>query len=380
MLAEKAAAEKKAKQKRTRIIVGVIAALAIAATVVVTKVIIPENQYKAAETLFEAGQYEEAITAFEALGSYKDSEDRARQITSKIYENNALKEAAQLEEKAAADYAEAVVLMENKEYYNAMAAFSALRDYKDSKELAIESKYLYACELVKNGSYGKAIPYFEELGDYKDSSEQIEKYYIGIYGAEIYQHFKSVKIGDTFLFGKYEQDNNTANGAEKIEWIVLEKKSSSKLLLLLVSKYALDCQPYNTTRTSVTWKTCSLRKWLNGTFLSTAFRTEEQSMIQTSTSPMTDQIFLLSFDEADKYFSSDIERKCELTVYAMEQGALAFNSDRTAGRETCWWWLLSDNEADYTAAVNGDGITYWRALYVDNGRIAVRPAMWVEIG
>ena len=51
----------------------------------------------------------------------------------------------------------------------------------------------------------------------------------------------SCKIGDTVSFGSYEQDNNTENGAEAIEWIVLDVEGENVLLL---SKYGLDAQAY----------------------------------------------------------------------------------------------------------------------------------------
>lgn len=42
---------------------------------------------------------------------------------------------------------------------------------------------------------------------------------------------KSVKVGDTVYFGKYEQDGNKENGKEKIEWKVLSKKGKKALLI-----------------------------------------------------------------------------------------------------------------------------------------------------
>lgn len=112
-----------------------------------------------------------------------------------------------------------------------------------------------------------------------------------------------------------------------MEWLVLAKEGNK---VLVISKYALDCQPYNTSFTSVTWETCSLRKWLNGTFINNAFSAEEQAMIPTvtvsadknpdySTDPgnaTQDKVFLLSITEANQYFTSDEARKCGTTEYA----------------------------------------------------------------
>ncbi len=87
--------------------------------------------------------------------------------------------------------------------------------------------------------------------------------YIRKLGEEKWNKIKNIKIGDSYTFGTYEQDNNTSNGKEAIEWTVLDKDGMS---LLLVSKQALAWQQYNTSYTDVTWENCTLRKWLNGTF------------------------------------------------------------------------------------------------------------------
>ena len=53
---------------------------------------------------------------------------------------------------------------------------------------------------------------------------------------------KSAEPGDTFEFGKYEQDNDLSNGKERIEWIILEKEDNR---ILAISKYVLDGKSYN---------------------------------------------------------------------------------------------------------------------------------------
>ena len=66
-----------AKRKKT----GIIAMVAVvAAVLVVTKVVLPGNAYKQAEDLLTSGQYQEAITAFENLGDYKDSPERVLEV------------------------------------------------------------------------------------------------------------------------------------------------------------------------------------------------------------------------------------------------------------------------------------------------------------
>ena len=154
--------------------------------------------------------------------------------------------------------------------------------------------------------------------------------------------------------------------------------------ILIISKYALDCRPYNTSYTDVTWETCTLRKWLNNNFINSAFTADEKAMIPTvtvsadknpnySTNPgnaTQDQVFLLSITEANKYFS-----QCKATEYAVAGGAYV-NSDNG----NCWWWLRSpgDNQC-YAAIVFSGGDVHEGGDGVYNGRRAVRPALWIDL-
>ena len=107
---------------------------------------------------------------------------------------------------------------------------------------------------------------------------------------------KSVKVGDIVYFGKYEQDGNTKNGKEKIEWQVLEKKGNKALL---ISKKVLDVQPDNKEFKDITWEKCTLRKWINKDFIKEAFNAKESKKIQNSkiknTKPKAEKILRIKF-------------------------------------------------------------------------------------
>ena len=122
------------------------------------------------------------------------------------------------------------------------------------------------------------------------------------------------KVGDIVTFGKYEQDGNTDNGAEDIEWQVLKVEGNRALV---ISKYALDCQPYHNVDEKVTWETCSLRQWMNNDFLNAAFTEAEQKSIPQVTlktndnryynncpggNDTVDRVFCLSMDEVETLF------------------------------------------------------------------------------
>ena len=191
---------------------------------------------------------------------------------------------------------------------------------------------------------------------------------------------KNAQVGDTVLFGTYEQDNDSSNGKEDIEWLVLAKEDDR---ILVTSKYALDCRRYNNAYESVTWESCTLRRWLNDAFLSTAFSADEQALIPTvtvsadknpshSTNPgnsTRDRVFLLSVPEAERYFASDAERQCTPTAYASSQGSI---SDKGM------WWLRSPGyHAGYAACVSSDGAVYGRGNGVYDDHSVVRPALWI---
>ena len=174
-----------------------------------------------------------------------------------------------------------------------------------------------------------------------------------------YLELKSALPGSYVTFGAYEQDNNYKNGQEPIEWLVLENDGES---LFVISKYVLDGQLYSNAYGEytwqphpVTWETCSLRFWLNNTFLQSAFTPAEQERINTTLvdnslpedyltfpgeEPVTggnhtyDKIYIPSYNEIIKYFamqdtwlssfgtpvSYDKHLRAVATPYAVSQG------------------------------------------------------------
>ena len=353
-----------------------------------------------------------AIESFQSLHGYKNSEELIAHCEERIHEideearlaeerrkeearlaEERRKEEVRLAEERRKEEAErkAKVTKRAVRIIAALVIICVVLGVLATKVIIPSSRYNAAMALYGEGKYEEAIEAFEVLDGYKDSEAQLEKCYIGKYGEEKYNLIKNIKVGDTYIFGSYEQDNKTSNGKEEIEWIVIDKNGMS---LLLISKYALDCQQYSTPSTNVTWETCSLRKWLNGTFVNAAFSSEEQRSIISSkvtaeknpsysTSPgnnTTDKVFLLSITEAKKYFKSGDARKCAPTDYAIAQGTFASDSNKTGGRATCWWWLRSPGrDSNYVADVYSDGSVNDRGTFVYSDDDAVRPALWINL-
>lgn len=200
-----------------------------------------------------------------------------------------------------------------------------------------------------------------------------------------------IHIGDTYSFGSYVQNSLDPENKEAIEWIVLDKKKTS---VLLISKQGLECQPYYTSDQDATWEHSDLRKWLNDTFFRVAFSAEEQALILDTTvkahknpkykidpgNITTDRVFLLSTTEAKKYFKSNEQRKCVPTEYAMMQIEKISGRYYSAGEDTCLWWLRTPGMLQKTASY----VLYGGSIS-DIGPTAkvpvvcVRPAFWMKI-
>lgn len=331
-----------ARKKKTMTIAAIVLAVAacVAGWFVVTRVI-PENKYQQAWTLRENGKYDEAIAAFEELGEYSDAK---AQITETKYQ-------------------QATNLNAFGKYDEAYAIYVTLTGYKDVDKLLTEDDNIVAVI--------KAL----EARDAKFT------------------------VGNYVTFGEYPQ-TTAGEDMTPIEWLVLARDGDKALL---ISRYGLDAQPYNKDHTSVTWETCTLRTWLNGTFYNKAFSSAEQAAILTTSvdnskyqcysgwstngcNNTQDKVLLLSYAEANKYFGVTYDNRRNTksrvapTAYAIAQGACADSFRRTAdGTAAGQWWLRSPGlyHQDYAASVLTDGSFDGHDVSSDYG--SVRPALWVNI-
>ncbi|MBR4720714.1 MAG: TIR domain-containing protein [Clostridia bacterium] len=331
--------------------------------------------------------YKDAISIFSKISGYKDADEQIYACQQKIEEIKAKEEADRLErerqaeEKRIAEEKKKKLIIKTVKIATpiicAIIAFVIVLN----TVIVPNVKYNAAIALIEKGDIINAYESLITLNGYKDSAEKANE----IFGKYKIEKLKTAAVGDIVYFGAYEQDNNTLNGKEVIEWLVLAKEGNKALV---ISKYALDCRQYNTSYAAVTWETCSLRKWLNETFISAAFSSEEQDSIISSTvtaddnqlyntSPgnnTTDKVFLLSITEVNKYFSSDSARQCGATAYAKAQGAYA-----NASNGNCWWWLRSPGDySNYATLVNIYGSVFYRGDDVSRGDDAVRPATWIS--
>ena len=211
-----------------------------------------------------------------------------------------------------------------------------------------------------------------------------------------------VTTWDCIYFGNYWQNDTNGDGKadqndqkEPIKWRVLSVHGNDAFLL---ADQTLDAKPYNEECENVTWATCTLRTWLNNTFLNTAFTSAEQAAIKNTTvvnddnpkygteggENTTDKVYILSIAEASntaygfngEFHAYSETREAKNTAYAKECGACTSTSTEYEGNGD--WWLRSPGHVSlYASNVNYSG--RGGSLSVYYGGDAVRPALHLNL-
>ena len=312
------------------------------------------------------GQYDEAETAFEQAGnSYMV---------------------------LAVRYKKAEAYLEEQKTEEALGVFSSLDNYSNAQERVLECLYTLAMQkeaegdlkesrsaLIQAGIYAK----LHQFRGYKDLDERIRS------DASVLQAVMAPyrTIGSIVSIGRYEQDNDISNGPEPIEWVVVDVRKNSALL---ISRYALEIMPYNELYTDMTWEMSSLRRWLNDGFALGAFDPSEIDALATSYVTNTredgngkwrtkggratrDKVFLLSCTQMERYLKKESERQCLPTEYVSAQAV----STMPGGQAVCWWLRSPGQYQDEAAVVNAAGEV--ESEYVSDAEYGVRPAIWLDL-
>ena len=304
-------------------------------------------------------------------GDKRSAEERCSELEKQLVEvqkNSAVAEKYAVLERqyreVNAEYQRLKAIVDEQERLKRQAEEQARKEVEERARLETSKKLLAVGKIVKFGRYMQNWPATGQTTSSDNSPEW-----------------------PLFLDDEAKADTVSAaselDRREQIEWFVLAEHKGH---YLLISKYGLDARPYHKKHTEVIWENCSLRGWLNGEFFELAFSAEEQAKIlrvrnqnpdnaQSGTSggrPTDDRVFLLSIDEAQRFFADDNARICKATKYAITRGA------RTRGG-VVWWWLRSPGDNGHRAVdVFIDGVIYNNGLSVHNIDGCVRPALWVS--
>lgn len=196
-------------------------------------------------------------------------------------------------------------------------------------------------------------------------------------------HKGEAKVGNIVAFGHYYSTNNKVK--EPLRWRVLSVDGNKALL---ITENCIDAGEYHHNRVTIDWEGSDIRKWLNHDFIDTAFNGSEQkellvtNNINNAGAITRDTVFLLSVDEAKKYFHGNADRKCRVTKYAKSKGTYGYENPVFGS-----WWLRGVSCDVYSCSADSvlnDG-RFFRNGYVDqvNGyivqmEVGVRPAIWLS--
>ena len=187
----------------------------------------------------------------------------------------------------------------------------------------------------------------------------------------------ALSVGMTVSFGRFPETNDYE--MKPLTWRVLAVENDRALLM--TEKEILAVRDEICHRKDH-WEISDVRTLLNESFFQSAFTEKEQAQIETvslknlknpsypgTTRPNTkDKVFLLSFEEAEKYLPTEESRKTTPTEYAHAQTSAKYDwgfwNLRTEGK---WGAVaVSENRGDY--AMSGNHV----------GRDYIRPCIWVK--
>lgn len=187
--------------------------------------------------------------------------------------------------------------------------------------------------------------------------------------------------GDTLTFGRYPQD--TDSSVSPIEWQVLKVSLN---YLLLVSKQVLNVKPFNTEKSPADWGSCSLRAWLNTSFLQEAFSEKEQELIvedevsystndfHSKNKTTMDRVFCLGWEEVWRNLRFPAERTASPTHYA-EKVRSVITTDCNIK-----WWLRTPgvyHDCAMNIGTEGEFNEYGNSTNLES--IGVRPALRIDL-
>lgn len=324
--------------------------------------------YAEAEAQLYAGNNLQAIEVFQSISDYRDVRDRILECY----------------------YNEGVRLFTYGDYENAQIAFRQAQPYSDAYEQAVEAQYRFGISRTQSGQYDEAVSIFSSIMDYKDVTNLIRN---DTYLRTAYYEYK-FPAGRTIEFGRYRQTTNHQNIEDDIipiSWRILSNNGNE---LFLVSEYVLECMPFNNSKDDATWASCSLRAWLNDTFLTDAFGVEERNYIEYSNvenngnsrrgtsggGSTRDQVFCLSVEEIEEYLSDPGTWYSDYS-YSFRYVASAFAEkvNKEYYNDQAFWWTRTPGD-DLTGAVYvqpGGVIDYdgGSGDWVNKISLGVRPAI-----
>jgi len=203
-----------------------------------------------------------------------------------------------------------------------------------------------------------------------------------------------ISLNTIVEMGHWEQDGDTENGAEPIEWKVIDLNPEASKVMLITDKIILRKAYHENYKELVNWEYCDLRKYLNEEFLKKAFDDEKKYILSTTLIDtdeklgyeIEDKIFMLDYIEVTKLFDTS-DMRCSKIASGLEDeyiypyGALCWDEGLNKKYYHNAIWFLRDVTifADWPCL---DIVDYYGEIkkkeYRSDTVLGVRPVMWVD--
>ena len=259
-----------------------------------------------------------------------------------------------------------------KAYHPDVASFHGIpRDLAEENMKRANDAYDELSKLFLEWPYPKTIE-----SDYNPVGDQIEDGFF-IFDDEVF-------LGAIIQFGRYPTRKD--NSFTPLDWYVIQVEDD---YATIITDQCIDCRPFHGSRGPITWAASDIRTWLNTVFLDRAFNADEASAILKTElnnsicngcgmyggGDTVDNVFLLSVDEASKYFADRIDLATTVTEFAEKRGS--YCDENKQG----FWWLRSpggvEDSVSYVAP-NGYIHSYDGRMAVSDD-YSVRPAVRIRL-
>ena len=270
-----------------------------------------------------------------------------------------------------------------------------------------QSKVTDASTISALGGFDKSA--WTSYRYYRDGNVSNYMYYIDKeYNGEKYRgvYFTSYRPDHCdSVYGFSQDDNGYASSTvywfkyEPIKWLIVEESDGKATLVadLILDSQQYDYEANKETYGNNNYAESTIRAWLNETFYNTAFNELQQAIIQTvevdnsaestgynpnqyACENTSDKIFLMSYVEADTWFTSEFAREKQGSDYAKSQGLCVLVISSHLGNS--YYWLRSpynyySNRARYVSYDGGIGShSHESVFYTYYG---VLPALVIEL-
>ncbi|MCL2467622.1 MAG: serine/threonine-protein kinase PknG [Micrococcales bacterium] len=177
-----------------------------------------------------------------------------------------------------------------------------------------------------------------------------------------------------------------------ITWQVLQIVRNHKVLL--VSERVVGNGWYHHTETDITWERCSLRRWLNESFLDSLGQPLASQVpvtdVQNAPNPAwgtdggpatSDRVFLLSIDEAVRMAGEGPRWKKRQRTRRFDSHSLCAQEEHSdpSVRSEPHWWLRSPGSGPFRAATISPRGSLSLAGTSVTTAVGLRPALWLSL-